>query len=672
MIFSRRATGIEACGAPYVVFMVPDFSGVRKHSTAIAPLRSLEPNHSAASRYVKSFFVQHFSQKVLLPEQKSLPFCSKHVHSAAKPVRFVTNSLQNGALQTAEISSLTPAVCHQPDDTAHFYDLWTALPSWSPIIKKADGWITIVNSSGKKVPLVLGTVESHYRRHIILGKRFGKLTNYLMIDIDINSPFHPRNGGIEKILAAMEALGLCRYLLVRSSTSGGIHIYFPLAEPVSAWGIACAAHAALTAAGVTIAGGICELFPNKKAFNAEHNGHRLPLQDGSFLLDDDFNCISNSKAAFLRQWQLCAAGQGTQQLAEGLLEKRTPIPKPVSVGALPPIAWTDKGQSNEVMRQLVNYGDAVMGHRTIQALGDWIMAVAPRLPGFLQFASAESRDDVTRRNWAYRWAKSHFKAGRLYAAKSSSNHNATVAAEALERLLVALDKIVISGVFGIKKLWHSLSDISKELFGVGFGWKLFQKHRGLILEKVSSARKLGLSKGCEEGKSFHSGEASAPGNAEAEKGAKKHLTELSTARCVTPIQNAGLNASTPPIEPLKLGASDLVELAMGTTVIFQQPGSAGEGVTTRVTGKTTQPDGTLLYRLEEGAEDRPLVVARECLTVVVDESSWKGDVIRATAAQLVQVLGKACPFVGPGFWTVKRDEVTAKAWGQLCRLVGEV
>ena len=230
--------------------MVPDFSRHRKPSSAIAAVRSSQANHSAASRYVKSFFVHAFSEKVMHSDQKRdtffkkhVPFCEKHRTSAAKPVHFVTPSSQNQALQTAAIPSPTPAVCHEHDDTAHFYELWTAQPSWSPIIKKANGWITIVNSSGKKVPLVSGTVESHYRRDIILGKRFGKLTNYLMIDIDINSPFHPRNGGIEKILAAMESLGLCRFLLIRSSDSEGIHIYFPLAEPVSAWGIACATHA---------------------------------------------------------------------------------------------------------------------------------------------------------------------------------------------------------------------------------------------------------------------------------------------------------------------------------------------------------------------------------------------------------------------------------------------
>ncbi|MEL6816956.1 MAG: hypothetical protein AAFP03_19465, partial [Cyanobacteria bacterium J06598_3] len=232
-----------------------------------------------------------------------------------------------------------------------------------------------------------------------------------------------------------------------------------------------------------------------------------------------------------------------------------------------------------------------------------------------------------------------------------------------------LDKVVVVGKVVIRKLWRSLSEISKELFGVGFGWKLFQKHRGLILERIKGSRKLGLSSGDGEDKNVLSSEAAAPGNAETEKEPKKHLTELSTARCVTATNNAVLSASTPPFERAATSAGDEAELAMGTAVFFQQSGSCVEAVKTRVTGKTTQPDGTVLYRLEKGAEGQPLMVSRACLTVV-NESATQDNVIRATAAQLLQVLGKACPFVGPGLWTVTRNEVPAKAWGQLCRLVG--
>ena len=292
--------------------------------------------------------------------------------------------------------------------------------------------------------------------------------------------------------------------------------------------------------------GVMQKAPNKKAFNAEHNGHRLPLQDGSFILDEDFRCISNAKAAFLTQWQCCAAGQDEAVLTAQLTQKRLPVPLPVSPSSLPPIGWKKVGQSNEVMKQLTNYGHEVVGHSTIQVLGDWIVSVAPQLPGFDQFASEESRNDLTRRGWAYRWAKSHFKAARFHAAKSSHNHNATVAAEALERLLIALDRLVVIGEIGIKKLWHSLSDISRELFGIGFGWNLFKKHRELIFERVSGSRKLGLSSENEEGKNLLSSETVEPEDTETEGRDEKHLAELSTGRCMTSMQTEELSASTPP------------------------------------------------------------------------------------------------------------------------------
>ena len=219
MILHRSANRAWSCaGIRTFDFMVPDFSQLRKQPRGRASSRSLKPSTHKGFYGIKSS--QQFDTQ----------------------------------------PTSTPAGRAEHD----FFVLWTTCPSWSPILKKSDGWLTIVNPSGKKVPLVLGAIKSHYRRDYIIGKRFGKLTNYLMIDVDKGSPFHPDNGGIQPILDAMEALGLCRYLLIRSSASGGLHIYFPLAEPVSSWGIACAAHAALTAAGVSIAGGICELFPTKR------------------------------------------------------------------------------------------------------------------------------------------------------------------------------------------------------------------------------------------------------------------------------------------------------------------------------------------------------------------------------------------------------------------------
>ena len=615
--------------------MVPDFNELRGQNRDHTPHKPSKPTHS------KGFSTKKSSQRI-----DNLPDSG-------------TSAQQNATLSD-EFTT----------EDQLFFRLWLEQPSWSPITKNQHGWQTAINASGKKVPLTLGSIESHYRRHVLFGKRFGKRTNYLLIDIDIGSPFHPRNGGIQPILDAMESLGLCRYLIILSSDSGGIHIYFPLAEPVNCWGLACAAHAALTAAGVKVMGGICELFPNKKAYNAEHNGHRLPLQEGSFILDKDFQCDSDSRAVFLQQWHFCADGQDNQQLAEQLEEKPVPVPRQIALDSLPPIAWTSGSESNEVMKKLVNYGDRYLGLKTVPALSSWIEAIAPQLPGFYEFASRESKNDLTRRNWAYRWSKSHFKSARTYAAKISFDYNAMVAAEALERLMVALNRIVTMGKFGVKKLWKALSAISKELFGIGFSWRMFQKHRKLIMDRIGNSWKLGLSKECSEDINSVSSELVEPVDFGTEQELEKGKTQLITARSVTPIQGKALNASPTPPEQKKLSADSEAELATGTAVIFQQPGSAVEGVKTRGTGKTIQPDGTRLYRLEEGAEGKPLMAARACLTAISTASEPCSAVaaIKATAAQLLQVLGKASPFIGPGLWTVRRDQVAPKVWTQLQQL----
>ncbi|MEL6902064.1 MAG: hypothetical protein AAFW84_30470 [Cyanobacteria bacterium J06635_15] len=646
----------------------------------------------------------------------------------------MTHSSQNQTGQIDAIQSPAPVVCHEHDDTAHFYELWTALPSWSPIIKKANGWITIVNSSGKKVPLVLGTVESHYRRHIILGKRFGKLTNYLMIDIDINSPFHPRNGGIDKILAAMESLGLCRFLLIRSSVSEGIHVYFPLAEPVSSWAIACAAHAALTAAGVTIAGGTCELFPNKRAFNAEHNGHRLPLQTGSFLLDKDFCPISNHKADFVSRWETAATHQDNQTLQQALSGNAvyalpsTPVEPPPAITApqrplttaerithvVPPIAWTRYGQSNDIMRELANYGDRYAGHRNSTALAAWITAVAPLLSGYQQFASPKSKRDIEDGSWAKRWAESHFRSKWLYGV-SGPDHNANIAADAKYRIFAALERMCIDTDITVTQLWKQISKTAKCCFNVGVGWKTLDKYRDEIWAVVKRYWKLGLSSGrSEDINSFPEAQPAAQ-IIESEPSAEKGYTQLLTLRCVVDIYSsafaqlytpknevdaegrraANLEAKLPDervtSETTRVEAACSVisavkdegegdigpvtipgPLTVGQAVRIVMPGGSLDGIETQVLAQALDVLGQPVYRLDYLRHGQAVTLPVECLQVVEGkERALPGEkVIRATAAQLLQVLGQACPFVGPGLWTVKRDEVPAKAWGQLCSLVG--
>jgi hypothetical protein len=77
-------------------------------------------------------------------------------------------------------------------------------------------------------------------------------------------------------------------LLIRSSHSGGLHLYLPLPELVKTFDLAVALHHCLSAQGFAIASGTLEIFPNPKPYGVEkiihYNGHRLPLQPASGLL----------------------------------------------------------------------------------------------------------------------------------------------------------------------------------------------------------------------------------------------------------------------------------------------------------------------------------------------------------------------------------------------------
>jgi len=606
----------------------------------------------------------------------------------------------------------------KPNYTDIFYKIWLAEPSWSQIILTQAGWKTVKGSGKKKVPLTLGSVESCYRRGNVIGKRFGKLTNYLLIDIDINSPFHPRNQGYRAILEVMERLGLCRYLIVRSSTSGGIHLYFPLPESVNAYALANTAHNALTASGIHIISGQCELFPNKKAFNAEHHGHRLPLQDGSFLLDDDFCPISNYKADFVIRWESAATHQDMVRLKQALAGKAvlaSPLPTAAARHALPPIAWTRFAQSNDIMCELVNYGDRYAGHKTVADLAAWIKVVAPQLPGYQKFASPKSKQDIEHGTWPTRWSESHFASAWQYK-NGGSDHNGNKARDAKWRIFAALERFCAAPDIGITKLWKNISSISASCFNIGVGWKTFNKHREEVLAYVKKVSELGLSKEFVEDVNSFSSESVSVQETEPELAEKKGIAQLSTLRCVIAIYGSAFASFyTPKIRALKGGQAkskrackspaestltttvsnsltddqiqdgkcqpepdkspqvERPKLTVGQAVRIVMPGGSLNGVETRIQAQVLNVLGQPVYQLDYQRQGQTVSLPAECLQAIKTEVRvLPGEqVIRATAAQLVQVLGKTCPFVGPGLWTVKREDLPPTAWGQLSKLIAE-
>jgi len=160
---------------------------------------------------------------------------------------------------------------------------------------------------------------------IAISVGFGKETSYGAFDIDRGSPYHPANdggAGLGVLLEALELVGIVRPVIVRSSESGGLHVYI-ITEKVGTWKLACLLETLVKAAGLDIAPGTLELFPNKKAWNSDYKHLRAPLQAGSYLLDIDLNIIPISQERFLTEyWDSVAAGQDMETFQRYLEGKK--------------------------------------------------------------------------------------------------------------------------------------------------------------------------------------------------------------------------------------------------------------------------------------------------------------------------------------------------------------
>ncbi|ESA37145.1 replication-related protein [Leptolyngbya sp. Heron Island J] len=142
----------------------------------------------------------------------------------------------------------------------------------------------------------------------LYGVRFGQTTNYALIDIDRGSPYHPRRDAlaITRLSETLEELGLVQHLTVTSSDSGGLHIYFPFEISLPSWQVGLAITTLVENKGFKVLPGWLEVFPNAKSYNPGeqtlYNGHRLPLQQGGYLLNEDLEPVSGCRHRFIEAW----------------------------------------------------------------------------------------------------------------------------------------------------------------------------------------------------------------------------------------------------------------------------------------------------------------------------------------------------------------------------------
>ncbi len=257
----------------------------------------------------------------------------------------------------------------------------------------------------------------------LYGVRFGKLTRYCVLDVDRQSTYHPTRDplAIKRMVAALESIGLVAYVVVTSSYSGGLHVYLPFAEEQPSWAIALVVSTLLENAGFKLKPGQLEVFPNPRPYTngtpSLYTGHRVPMQAGSYLLNDHWEPVYSDQAAFVRQWQW-AEGRNdlnhkTLQLVLKQAQRRRY--KNVTVSAQQFLndldteveqGWTGTGQTNRLLGRIA-MREYVFGHvlrsgtpLTGQALVDAIVEVAVALPGYEEWCRHQHEIHKLARNWA--------------------------------------------------------------------------------------------------------------------------------------------------------------------------------------------------------------------------------------------------------------------------------
>ena len=317
--------------------------------------------------------------------------------------------------------SLTPREFVGKLFVKYFNHGWSYIYAVMPKEEKGAKWYT-----KKGYPLDLRNLWSLYKnKGKLLGLRFGADTNYFLFDFDRWGEYHPceNEEKFKEVLGILEEIGLCRPIVIRSSDSGGLHVYYFLPRHVHSFTLAATIERVLADRGHFLQKGHLEVFPNPKPYNKSRitnfNGHRLPLQpkSGSYLLDFDYEPVSADIGVFLKQAEFTSSLQDMESLSEAMTvtdrwykrqfiygrrrgekkmsgaEFRFDLQEVIEEG------WSGRGQTNDLLLKMAAFGVvflALSGERLV----DYIVKTAINSPGYTQYCGHQHEIDKRARDVA--------------------------------------------------------------------------------------------------------------------------------------------------------------------------------------------------------------------------------------------------------------------------------
>ncbi len=349
--------------------------------------------------------------------------------------------------------------------------------------------------TNRKYRLTRGEFVKRYSDELtLLGVSFGATTKYFMLDIDKSSQYHPDNDitALPKLCQLLEQVGVVRTDLIRSSHSGGIHLYGCLPKNVSTIRLATLLHVTFIDAGIQIIKGQLECFPNPKPYGEKghftyYNPHRVALQpnSGSLLLDENGEILLNAEnlthenmlAGFLARTAQSAQAQDMELLSrmmdtcyakytsnKGIAKYQHHHKDYTEVArewkenlelTIQTIGWTAHGQTNTLLPNFIAYGVVFLGLKG-EELKDCLHDLILAAPGYHKYCRHKHEiksvikgwvDNTERQGYYVEYcgfpARSglspHTTAKRI---KSSRNqHNENIAKRTEQRLKTILDQL---------------------------------------------------------------------------------------------------------------------------------------------------------------------------------------------------------------------------------------
>jgi hypothetical protein len=276
--------------------------------------------------------------------------------------------------------------------------------------------------TNRKYPLTKGEFLKLYTDELsLLGVSFGDTTRYVMLDIDIDSPYHPNNDpqAYARLLLVLESIGLVYPVPIRSSHSGGIHIYYFFPRPVSTFRIAALIRVTLINA---------KAYSEDKKKPSYYKAHRLPFQlgSGACLLDqwgEELICAANlthegQLGMFLAQAERSAQSndltwierkfEWAYELFKKYIAKYQHHSSNYSEVAQEwkenlelsfDIGWTDYHQTNEILPLFVCYGIVFERLEDKQELFNWVHQKIIATRGYHEYCRHQHEIERKIRDW---------------------------------------------------------------------------------------------------------------------------------------------------------------------------------------------------------------------------------------------------------------------------------